>query len=93
VHGLLVWGLAVALGALLAAAAASTVAGTSAPAASVPGSTAGEPLIAYELDRLFRTQQVPPWVYRSRRTFDGAAGDAAGDPLRPRAARFRSRIR
>jgi hypothetical protein len=60
VHGLLVWGLAVALGALLAAAAATTIAATSAPAASVPGTTAGEPLIAYELDRLFRTQQVPP---------------------------------
>jgi hypothetical protein len=60
VHGLLVWGLAVALGALLSAAAATTIAGTSAPAASVPGTTAGEPLIAYELDRLFRTQQVPP---------------------------------
>jgi hypothetical protein len=60
VHGLLVWGLAVALGALLSAAAATTVAGTSAPAASVPGTTAGEPLIAYELDRLFRTRQVPP---------------------------------
>jgi hypothetical protein len=60
VHGLLVWGLAVALGALLSAAAATTIAGTSAPAASVPGTTAGKPLIAYELDRLFRTQQVPP---------------------------------
>src|SRR5215207_8565373 len=37
VHGLLVWGLAVALGALLAATAATAVAATSAPAASVPG--------------------------------------------------------
>src|SRR5215207_4893814 len=60
VHGLLVWSLAVALGALLAAAAATTVAAPSAPAASVPGTTAGEPIIAYELDRLLRTQQAPP---------------------------------
>jgi hypothetical protein len=60
VHGLLVWGLAVALGGLLAAAAATTVSATSAPAASLPSTTAGEPIIAYELDRLFRTQQAPP---------------------------------
>src|SRR5215213_4264702 len=59
VHGLLVWALAVALGALLAAAAAAALASTSAPAASVPNTTAGEPIIAYDLDRLFRTQQAP----------------------------------
>src|SRR5829696_6905878 len=60
VHGLLMWALAVALGALLASAAAATVAATSAPAASVPNTTAGEPIIAYDLDRFFRTQQAPP---------------------------------
>jgi hypothetical protein len=58
VHGLLVWALAVALGALLASAAAATVAATSAPAASVPNTTAGEAVIAYELDRFFRTPQA-----------------------------------
>src|SRR5215218_134973 len=60
IHGLLVWALAVALGALLAAAAAATVTSTSAPAASVPNTTTGEPIIAYDLDRLFRTQQASP---------------------------------
>jgi hypothetical protein len=60
IHGLLVWALAVALGALLASVAAAAVAATSAPAASLPNTTAGEPLIAYDLDRFFRTQQTPP---------------------------------
>jgi len=59
IHGLLVWALAVALGALLAAAAAGALASTSAPAASVPNTTAGEPIIAYDLDRLLRGQQAP----------------------------------
>ena len=59
IHGLLVWALAVALGALLAAAAAAALASTSAPAASVSNTTAGEPIIAYDLDRLFRSQQAP----------------------------------
>ena len=60
IHGLLVWALTVGLGALLASAAAATVAATSAPAASLPNTTAGEPIIAYDLDRFFRTQQAPP---------------------------------
>src|SRR5215207_6321150 len=60
IHGLLVWALAVALGALLAAAAAAAVAATSAPAVSLPNTTAGEPIIAYDLDRFFRTRQAPP---------------------------------
>src|SRR5215216_3685582 len=59
IHGLLVWALAVTLGALLAAAAAAAVTATSAPAASLPNTTAGEPVIAYDLDRLFRSQQAP----------------------------------
>jgi len=59
VHGLLVWALAVALGALLAAATAAAVGSTSAPTASVPNTTAAEPIIAYDLDRLFGTQQAP----------------------------------
>jgi hypothetical protein len=60
IHGLLVWALAVALGALLASVAAATVGATSAPAASLPNTTAGEPIIAYDLDRFFRTQRAPP---------------------------------
>src|SRR3954449_7778640 len=57
-HGLLVWSLAVALGALLAAAATAAITSTSAPAASIPNTTTGEPIIAYDLDRLFRTNQA-----------------------------------
>jgi hypothetical protein len=61
IHGLLVWALALALGALLASvAAAAAVASTSAPTASLPNTTAGESIIAYDLDRFFRTQQAPP---------------------------------
>jgi hypothetical protein len=60
IHGLLVWALAVAIGALLAAAMATAVTSTSAPAASVPNTTSGEPIIAYDLDRFLRTQQAPP---------------------------------
>src|SRR5829696_6788363 len=60
IHGLLVWALAVALGALLASVAAAAVASTSAPTASLPNTTAGESIIAYDLDRFSRTQQAPP---------------------------------
>jgi hypothetical protein len=60
VHGLLVWALAVAMGALLAMAAAATVGAGSAAAASVPSTTTGEPIIAYDLDRLFRSERAPP---------------------------------
>jgi hypothetical protein len=48
------------LGALLAAAAAGAVASTSALSASVPNTTADEPIIAHDLDRLLRGQQAPP---------------------------------
>ena len=60
IHGLLVWALALALGAFLAAATAAAMTSTSTPAASVPNTTMGEPIIAYDLDRLLRTQQAPP---------------------------------
>ena len=33
---------------------------TSAPAATIPNTTAGEPIIAYDLDRLLRSQQPSP---------------------------------
>jgi len=57
VHGLLMWALAVALGAFLAAVAAAALASRTAPAAMVPNTTTGEPIIAYDLDRLFRSDK------------------------------------
>ena len=58
VHGLIVWALGVVLGAVLLAMTASTfAAGT---AASPPRDTAGAPgFLAYEIDRLFRSDRRP----------------------------------
>lgn len=55
IHGLLVWGLAIIIGAFLAFAATKTVA----PRPDVTRPTAGttEPLLAFELDRLFRSDR------------------------------------
>jgi len=58
-HGLAAWGLAVMLGALLAAlvgSAAITRSNSTLPAAR---SSAAEPLLSYELDRLFRPSRRP----------------------------------
>jgi hypothetical protein len=57
IHGLLVWGLAIMIGALLAVAAARMVPGR-ADLTSPTASTA-EPLLAFELDRLFRSDRRP----------------------------------
>jgi hypothetical protein len=57
IHGLLVWGLAIIIGAFLAFGAARSVAGrvdTTTPTAST-----AEPLLAFELDRLFRSDRKP----------------------------------
>jgi hypothetical protein len=60
VHGLLVWALAVALGALLATVAAGGTVIRSVPGAASPTLTSAEPIIAYDLDRLLRADRVPP---------------------------------
>lgn len=60
IHGLLMWALAVAMGAFLAAVTAAALASRSAPAAMVPNTTTGEPIIAYDLDRLFRSEKPVP---------------------------------
>jgi hypothetical protein len=58
-HGLAAWALAVLLGAALAAlAGAWTISRSSAPATAGNASTA-EPLLSYELDRLFRSPRRP----------------------------------
>lgn len=60
IHGLLMWALAVAMGAFLAAVAAAALASRTAPAAMIPNTTTGEPIIAYDLDRLFRSDKPVP---------------------------------
>jgi hypothetical protein len=56
-HGLLVWALAVLIGGLLAAVTAASVLARAAPAAGSPTATAAEPLLSYEIDRLFRSDR------------------------------------
>ena len=60
-HGLLVWALATLLTAALAIAAAQAVTRTATPAggAGPASSVAGENIIAYELDRMFRAERRP----------------------------------
>jgi hypothetical protein len=53
-HGLVAWALAVVLSGVVVAASAASLASRTAPPATSSATTAGEPLIAYELDRLFR---------------------------------------
>jgi hypothetical protein len=57
IHGLLMWGLAILIGAVLAFAATRTMAAR-ADLTSPTASTA-EPLLAFELDRLFRSDRRP----------------------------------
>jgi len=56
IHGLLVWGLAIIIGALLAFSAARTVAGRA--DLTAPTAATAEPLLAFELDRLFRSDRT-----------------------------------
>jgi hypothetical protein len=57
IHGLLVWGLAILIGTFLAFATARTLA----PRADLttPTAATAEPLLAFELDRLFRSERRP----------------------------------
>jgi hypothetical protein len=68
VHGLLVWALATVLTVLLAVAAAQGLARLAASNGSPAGSSAsaGEGLLAYELDRLFRSTRPVPDISYSR---------------------------
>jgi hypothetical protein len=56
VHGLLVWGFAIIIGALLAFAATRTLAPRD--EATTPTAATAEPLLAFELDRLFRSDRT-----------------------------------
>src|SRR5690349_4691780 len=56
-HGLLSWALAVVLSGLVAAVIAATIGSRAVPPATTPAANAGEALIAYDLDRLFRSDR------------------------------------
>lgn len=59
-HGLLAWALAVVLGLLLTAAVASlTASGTKTQTTATSPVSAAEPVLSYELDRLFRAPRRP----------------------------------
>lgn len=73
VHGLLVWGLAILVGAALAAGATRAMAPATGNLATSTASAA-EPLLAYEIDRLFRA--------------DRRQGEASDTDLRAQAARI-----
>jgi hypothetical protein len=57
IHGLLVWGLAIIMGALLTLSASRMVVARADLAA--PTAATAEPLLAFELDRLFRSDRSP----------------------------------
>ena len=56
IHGLAVWAIAVLIGAILAFAAAATV--SPRPVLATPTAATAEPLLAFELDRLFRSDRA-----------------------------------
>jgi hypothetical protein len=58
-HGLLVWAIAMVITVLMASAAAQSLTRLTAPAGSAQ-SVAGESIIAFDLDRLFRADKRPP---------------------------------
>jgi hypothetical protein len=57
IHGVLAWGIAIIIGAFLALAATKTVAPR--PEMTAPTAATAEPLLAFELDRLFRSSGKP----------------------------------
>jgi hypothetical protein len=59
-HGILTWAIALVVVGLVIAASAAGVASKAVGPSASPAATTGEPLIAYELDRLFRAEHHPP---------------------------------
>ena len=56
-HGLVAWALAVVISGVVAAVIAATLTSRTVPAATTPTANTGEALIAYDLDRLFRSER------------------------------------
>ena len=70
IHGLAVWALAVVIGSLVAGFVGA--AALNRPSVSTANASAAEPLLSYELDRLFRSPRRPPNVdLRSERAEAG----------------------
>jgi hypothetical protein len=61
-HGVAAWALAVLLGVALATVIGASALNRLSPNASTPNASAAEPLLSYELDRLFRSGRRPPNV-------------------------------
>ena len=66
-HGLVSWALAVVITAIVAAGISAVAASKAPPSASAPSTSTGETLMAYDLDRLFRSERpTPPDIAYSR---------------------------
>ena len=70
-HGLLVWALAIVIGGFLTWATATTLSSVTAVGATQSRVTAAEAALAYELDRLFRTDKRPEAVDQETRAEAG----------------------
>jgi hypothetical protein len=61
-HGILAWAIAVVLTGLVAAMTAASIGSKAVQPAISPVTSTGEPLLSYELDRLFRAERRPPQI-------------------------------
>ena len=59
-HGVLAWAIAAVISGIIIAASVAGITSKAVEPSSSAVATAGEPLIAYELDRLFRAERHPP---------------------------------
>jgi hypothetical protein len=59
-HGLVSWALAVVITAVIAAGISAVAVSKATPTTNAPSTTAGEALMAYDLDRLFRSERPTP---------------------------------
>lgn len=59
VHGLLVWAIAVVIGAILSTAAVASIGSHVLPSGSSTNASSAEPLLSYQLDHLFRSDREP----------------------------------
>jgi hypothetical protein len=89
-HGILAWAIAALVVGLVITASAAEVASKAVEPAGPPAATAGETLITYELDRLFRAKRRAPEVdlaYSARRPGGSCLPPPAGKELPPKTGR------